>query len=202
MAAWPRTFLPNAVGPFQMATALQSWGQGGKGQTRGNVAIGRMWTESYQPVPIDSDAGYAFLQFLRKVRRTGEVFTIDHRAHLLRRGGGSGSPVVNGAGQTGSSLSTRSWTGTDPVLRQGTIIKIGSIGYAFDVAADAPNLAAGITTLTIDPPILTGSAPADGVAITYSAVTLNAVLIGLQIPAAAEHGYVLGLAATFREMPT
>lgn len=201
MSAYPRTLLPSGVTPFDKPTALAAWGQSGKAQTRGFAAVGRWWQETYPLINIGDANGYAFLEFLRRVKRTGEVFTIDHRAHQTHLGGGTGSPLVMGASQTGTSLVTDGWTGTDPVLKEGTVIRVAGISYAIDIAANAPNLAAGVTTLTIDPPFLTGSSPADNAAITYTGVTINAILVSANFPACTPDGYIAGLSVMIREAP-
>jgi hypothetical protein len=183
-----------------MPGALQSWGQSGKGQHRATLQIGRMWTELYVPFLAGSPEGRKFVALINQYWRSGTEFTIDHRSYLTHNGGGTGTARVNGASQTGSSLNTDGWTGSNPVLRAGDIIAIAGLKHVLDVTADAPNLVAGACALAIHPPIFAGGSPADNAIITYTGVPLNAKIAAPpEIPPAAENQYIGGLSITFRE---
>jgi hypothetical protein len=201
MPAWPRTIIPTKVGAFQMPGALQAWSLSGKGQLRATMAAGRMWTEVYPTFCIDDAGARGFLAFIQQMWRNGQSFTIDHRAYLTPKGGGTGSPTVQGA-QTGSSLVTQSWTGSNPVLKDGDIIRIGSMAYPYvlDVIGDAPNLSGGVTTLTVSPPLFVGNPAPNAAAITYTGVLLTACLVSPpNIPPIEPGGFLSGLQLTFRE---
>lgn len=200
MPAWPRTIIPKRVSPLRMPSALESWSQSGKGQHRGHAMRGRMWQEVYPPFSLATDAGQVLIATINYYRGRGESFTIDHRLHLTHRGGGTGAAVVNGASQTGSTLNTTGWTGSNPVLKHGDIFTIAGIAHAFNVTADAPNLVAGATALAIDPPILAGGSPANSAAITYTGALLTAFLVGSsELPDATEDVFLANLTLTYRE---
>lgn len=202
MAAWPRVILPQRASPFVMPGALQAWSQTGKAQHRATAQVGRIWKETYVPFRAGSIEGRAFIATINNYWRNGTGFTIDHRVYLTHNGGGTGTARVVGGGQTGSSLATDGWTGSNPVLRAGDIIAIAGIAHVFDVTADAPNLVAGACTLAINPPIFAGGSPADNAIVTYTGVVLNAKLFDPpDIPDAGPDEFIAGLTLTFRETP-
>lgn len=200
MSAWPRVILPQSVTDFEVPGALQSVGQTGRAQYRSTQQIGRVWTETYPPFKAQEADGRAFLAMIRDTWRSGASFTIEHYLHRTKLGGGTGTPRVNGVSLTGSSLPTDGWTGTNPVLKAGDLFLIAGITSAFEVTADAPNLSAGATTLSISPPIFAGASPADNALLTITSVLLSAHLAGPpQIPNVGPDEYVAGLTLTFRE---
>jgi hypothetical protein len=200
MASFPRDIAVQQPGPFGMPGALQSWSQSGKGQHRATAQVGRIWTETLVPFQLGSAAGRKLVAFLNNVWRNGTQYDVDHPVFSTPNGGGTGNPQINGASQTGSSLSTKLWTGSNPVLKAGDIISIAGISHVFDITADAPNLAGGITTLSINPPIFAGGSPANSAAITYTAVRLNAFLHSFpNLPNASPDTYIAGLSITHRE---
>lgn len=176
MAAFPRTIEVARSSPWVLPGPLMSFGQSGKVQTRGTVQTGRRWRETYQLFKITGLAGRAFLTEVNRLWRGGIPFDIEHYGYNVQLGGGTGSPLVNGANQTGTTLNTDTWTGSNPVLRAGDIIRVAGISQIFEITADAPNLAAGATALSISPPIFAGGSPADNAAITRTGVRLNAII--------------------------
>jgi hypothetical protein len=111
-----------------------------------------------------------------------------------------GLPRSTAPTQTGTTLSTKLWTGSNPVLKAGDIIRIAGLSPVYDVTADAPNTSGGITALSINPPIFAGASPGDGAAISYVGVRLNAkILSAPDVPQAGPNGFVAGLSITFRE---
>jgi hypothetical protein len=92
------------------------------------------------------------------------------KAHTVGTYGGS--PIVAGAGQTGSSLATSGWTATTTILNKGDIFTIGSgatgvymvnpVSYQklgvlqqFRVVANTVTDGGGLSTIAIEPPIIT-----------------------------------------------
>jgi hypothetical protein len=145
--------------------------------------------------------GKRLISRIRQAWRGGLAFTIDHLLHATHAGGGTGSPTVNGASQVGSSLVTANWTGTNPVLRAGDIIRVVGVPYALELTDDAPNLSAGATTLAVNPPLFAGASPTNGGAVAYSAITLIARLAETpDLPPAEDGAFLIdGLTLTFRE---
>lgn len=200
MPAWPRNIVPSQVSPFKMPGSLLSLSDSGKAQLRSTLQRGRVWTEEYQLFDTQSDDGLALLMTINNYFLNGTIFTIDHRLYQTHTGGGSGTPRVAGAGQSGTSILTDGWTGTDPVLKAGNIIKFASIDQVFDLAADAPNLSAGAVTLSLNPGIVVGGEPPDNDLITYTGVQLNAFLLDVpDFPYAFGRKHLKGLTLTFME---
>lgn len=87
---------------------------------------------------------------------------------------GGGSPVVNGAGQTGTTLAVAG----APVSLSGWLKAgdfIGVNGCVHMITADATTDAGGAASLTIEPPLR--SSPASGAAITLAKPTASFMLL-------------------------
>lgn len=200
MASFPRAILPSSTTAFLMPGAMQTWSSSGKGQHRSTIQVGRIWRETIGLFKADSINGRALLAFLNNCWRNGLVFDIEHYFYQTHKGGGTGVAVVNGPGQTGTTLNVNGWGGTNPVLRAGDLIRIAGLTPVYDVTADAPNLVSTLAALSINPPIFAGGSPVDNAIVTYTGVRLNAFLYEApSIPDAVKFGYIDGLQLTFRE---
>jgi len=93
------------------------------------------------------------------------VFSIGDPKRATPKGNPVGTPVVNGAGQSGYTLATRGWTASATgVLLDGDCIQIGYRLHR--VTADANADSSGHATLAIWPPLR--ETPADGATIQTS----------------------------------
>jgi len=82
-----------------------------------------------------------------------------------RRGVGTGSPLVNGANQTGYTLITDGWTNNiTNIMRRGDYIQIGD--FLYTVTADVNSDGSGNATLDIWPALR--ESPADNAVITVN----------------------------------
>lgn len=206
MAAFPRTKQPASVSPFSVPGPLISHGHSGKDQRRATLQIGRSWTETWPPLRADDADVQALLTFIRRHWASGDSFTIAHLATpgsgLDPNGAGGGTPVVNGASQTGTSLVTDGWsTGVTDVVKTGDVIKISGLTPLYEITADANSDGSGNATLSIYPSIPTGSSPADNAPITRSGCTLTAYITEPpNIPDARRGSYfIVGLQVAFKE---
>lgn len=104
----------------------------------------------------------AFLTQLRG--SSGRFYLYDH-SHSTPSGVGTGSPLVNGASQTGNSLVTDGWTPS-----QTGILKAGDYFEVNDelkmVTADANSDGGGNATISFEPPLR--ASPANNAAITVT----------------------------------
>ena len=201
MPAFPRTIGVQRASSFLMPGALQSWSQSGKAQSRSTVQVGRMWTETLRPFLAGSIEGRALIAFLNNAWRNGTGYTISHPSYLTPNGGATGTILVNGASQTGSTLNVDGVTGSSPGLRAGDIISVNGIAHVFDATADV-NISAGAMAIPINPPIFAGGSPADNAAVTITAVQLNAKLASApDIPPAGPDGFIADLVVVHRETP-
>ena len=90
-------------------------------------------------------------------------------------GAHGGTPLINGATQSGSSITTDGWTASTKVLNKGALIKIAGINWTqprgdhrdtgmkatFVVTEDVTSSAAGAATIKISPPINDGTVTFD-----------------------------------------
>lgn len=103
----------------------------------------------------------AFLVQLRGM--SGRFYLHDH-AHPTPLGTPGGTPLVNGAGQTGNTLNTDGWTLSTRVLEKGDYFQVGDELKMMVAAADSNAL--GVATLTFEPPLRVS--PADNAAIVHA----------------------------------
>lgn len=206
MAAFPRTVLPRSATWPTMPAPLISVGLTGKVQTRTTLENGRTWTETYGPFLATNATWRGWLAEVLKYWRTGTVLSIDHRSQRGLLGAGGGTPLVQGASQTGATLITDGWTGSTTVLKAGDVLTIAGLNPVYEVTANVTSTASGTATLSLSPAILTGNAPADNAALTINStpgsVLYRAYLVGVETwPAAGPEELYSGLVLTFKESP-
>lgn len=204
MPAFPRTIVPSAVTMPEMASPLMAPGGTGKTQIRGTVALGRRWTETYNGLKASDPVVRSFLAVVNNYFHKGTLFDIEHYLLNTKLGGMTGSPLVNGASQTGESLAIDGCSGTNPVFKAGDLFTLPNFNVVFDVVEDAPNLVSGGCTIKINPSIPVGQSPADNAALTYSApVRFKQVFIA-ERPSWPEVGpnvVINGFRLVFQEQP-
>lgn len=132
---------------------------------------GSKWRANYELPPIQRVKAADWVAFLARLNgRVGRFYAGDPSAETAR-GTATGTPLVNGASQTGTSLITDGWT-----INITGILKAGDY-IAWDtptswrelhlVVLDANSNASGQATLTIAPPIR--ESPAENATIIVSA---------------------------------
>lgn len=215
MTAFPRLCWPQTATWPLGPSVMEGVGLSGKTQLRDLGAMGHTWSETYPPLLVHAksvalaataQAVQAWLALLEQAKARGTIYTIAHPQRQTVFGAGVGTPLVAGASQTGASLVTDGWTdGHDPQLKAGDILTIAGLNPVFVVTADAPNTAAGATTLSIEPPIPAGASPADDAALTINStpgsVLFRVRLVAIQKPEISTAEYLAGLTLTFAEMP-
>lgn len=88
----------------------------------------------------------------------------------------TGTPIISGAGQTGTSLTTSGWTAsTTGIMKAGDLIVIAGDSKAYMLYTDADSDGSGDATLTLCSPLR--ASPADGAAITVSNIPLTVRLL-------------------------
>lgn len=83
----------------------------------------------------------------------------------VQHGAGGGTPIVNGANQTGIALITKGWPNTTTVLKAGDMVQLAT-GQLIMICTDATSDGAGNATLDFEPKIRTS--PADLSALTLA----------------------------------
>lgn len=131
---------------------------------------GQWWEMEVTLPPMSRASAEAVAAFLLKMKGRFGTFTLGDPANTTPRGIGTGTPLVNGASQTGSSLITDGWTASQTgILKAGDWLQLGS-GSAtqlYKVLNDANSDASGNATFDLWPNLR--SAPADNAAITVNA---------------------------------
>jgi len=155
--------------------------------------------EEFPPLDVTAQATRAFLAEINDYLRSGVAFTIDHRDYQTPKGTGAGSPKVDGASQTGSSLNTKGWSINQTVLKKGDIFLVVGVPDAKDVLADVVSDGTGDATILLGPPILVGGSPADDAVLTVTGVKMTCVLDDAVIPSAGPGIALAGLKLVFRE---
>jgi hypothetical protein len=125
---------------------IQDWQQG--------------WLEaSVSMPPLTHPQAQQWIAFMLGLRGQANVFQLGDPLAVAPLGSGAGSPLVNGAGQTGYSLATKGWTpGAAAVLQPGDWLQIGLRLYRTTLAVVNAD-SSGNAVVNIWPPLR--ESPAD-----------------------------------------
>ena len=139
---------------------------------------GARWFGTFTYPPMLRANAAAIQAFLLKVGGDNRFYAGDPDA-TTPRGAATGTPVVNGASQTGTSLITDGWTpSVTNILREGDYVAFQNGNARREmhmVVADVNSDGGGNATLTIEPPIR--SAPANNETIITASATCEMALI-------------------------
>ena len=206
MAAFPRTVPPSGVSYPKNVGSLISVGQSGAVQTRSVAGQGITWTETWSALLASSEDVQELLVTIQDLYNTGATCTLTH--YLLpgsgkaANGDGGGTPLVNGADQSGTSLVTDGWTASAAVrMKAGDCFTVAGLDVLFRATADISSDGSGDATITIEPPIVAGSSPADEALLTIASATLTAVVLDYGSATAGPDEFIGGLQVTFKEAP-
>jgi hypothetical protein len=181
-------------------------GQSGAIQTRSEAAQGRTWQEAWPALPAGSADVQELLVTIENLYNTGATCTLTHYllpgSGMAANGAGGGTPRVNGASQSGTSLVTENWTSAAAVrMKAGDCFTVAGLDVLFRATADISSDGSGDATITIEPPIVAGSSPADEALLTIASATLTAVILDYTGATAGPDEFIGGLQVTFREAP-
>lgn len=152
---------------------------------------------SWQPMP--REVFMQFYAFLMALRGSNDTFTCTLAGHTAPQGSWAGTPVVNGASQTGRSVSMRGFTASAAnVAKAGDLIKFAGHTKVYMVTADASADGSGIAAVSIEPALL--ESPADAEAITYSNVPFTVALASDTFDMALTPGMLAPLSITAMEV--
>jgi len=180
MAAFPRTLPPASVTYPQNIGSLISVGQTGALQTRSQNAQGLAWEETWSVLKAGNEDVQELMITIQNLYNTGGTTELTH--YLLPGSGlpmngvaANCKPVVKGASQSGTTLNTDAWPNSEGVLKAGDAFTIDGLDVLFRATADVTSHASGDTTaISITPPIVAGSSPADNAAIRVAQFLLQA----------------------------
>jgi hypothetical protein len=180
MATFPRTRLPEQVGYPFLPGAMKEMSHSGLLQIRATKQVGWSWTEEWNLLSARNADDMSLMAFITKTWNRGEIHQFTHPllpgSGLSKNGTGTGSPAVNGGGQTGGSLVTNGWGNNETnAVRAGDVIKIAGDAGVYMVDEDASSDGTGNMTIQITPHLRTS--PATASAITISGVTFTATIM-------------------------
>lgn len=130
---------------------------------------GVAWEISATLELLNRDQAEAYNAFILKLGGRKGTFTMSVPGSETARGIATGTPLVNGADQTGQELVTDGWTPSQTgILKAGDFFQLGSGSTTtlHKVLDDVDSDGSGNATITFAPKIV--SAPADNAAITVA----------------------------------
>lgn len=126
---------------------------------------GAIWQATFEYPPMKREDAAAVVAFLVKLSGVANTFYGYDPAATTPQGTGNGTPLVNGADQTGSALVTDGWDASETVLKAGDYF---SVNDEFKmVTDDVTSDGSGNATINFKPQLR--SSPADNAAMTVSA---------------------------------
>lgn len=136
---------------------------------------GKLWTGQFTWRFYTEEEARAYDVFLRSLRGKVNTFLLRHPL-ATTRGVATGTPVINGTGQTGMSLATSGWTpSTTNILRAGDYISFDqvSITRLYQVIEDVDSDASGEATLSIWPNLRVATVDATAITTTDAVGTFR-----------------------------
>jgi hypothetical protein len=103
-----------------------------------------------------------------------ESFSIVPAVISTGQGSPAGTPLVNGADQTGRSLATVGWSNSIAIFKAGDYLKIAGNDKVYMVTADVSSNGSGEASIAIEPALV--ASPANDAAITHSSVPFTVAL--------------------------
>lgn len=133
--------------------------------TQKQVHSGQRWEMDLELPPMTESEAGAWLGFLLSLNGVRGTVLVPDPDRTAPQGVGTGTPLVNGASQTGNSIITDGWTASQTgILKAGDLMQIGN--YMYMVLSDVNSDAGGNATFDIWPSLR--SSPANNAAITVN----------------------------------
>ncbi len=203
MANFPRTVPSAFAAPPKVPTGLISTGRTGVAQLRSEDRAGRRWTETWGAIKAGNAAVETLRAFIEYHYNTLTILSVDH-PYLPGSGGtpngaGGGTPLVNGASQTGASLITDGWPNSTLVVAAGDNLKVAGLNAMYQAYVDGTSDGSGNLTLTLNPPIASGNSPATNAALTLVSNRFRCYIASYEPGSANPGEYMVGMTVTFQE---
>lgn len=126
------------------------------------------WIVSFSLENIQEDDAAVMQAWFAQMRGQSGRFYLHNMARQRPRGVATGTPLVNGASQTGVTLATDGWTPSQTgILKAGDFFGVN--GELKMCVADCDSNGSGQATITFEPPLR--ASPADNAAITTTRPT-------------------------------
>lgn len=177
--------------------SLVSYSQNGKKQSR--LIGGHKWRIRGTYSPMSRDEFMPIYAFLMSQKAQYSSFTLKAPNDLATpRGVATGSPVVDGAGQTGNSLNTTGWTaGQTGIMKAGDVFTIAGDTKVYMVISDANSDGSGNATLSIEPTLL--ESPSNSSVITVDDCEFTVSFAGTDLEYDANAPYIYSFTVDFYE---
>lgn len=161
---------------------------------RQTIASGRGWWESQVNFPpiVGTTNVNAWRAFIAKSRGKANEFQVP--VDPTAQSSATATPMVNGAGQTGRTLSTDGWPTSTTVLQAGQFVTINN--QLLQLTENVTSNGSGVATLTFEPPVRV--APSDNAAIEFKNPYCLMYLVE-EPTLSVEAGYVYSLSLNLRE---
>jgi hypothetical protein len=130
---------------------------------------GQFWSADIALPPMKREKAEYWISFFLKLNGSYGTFLMGDPLGATARGVATGTPVINGASQTGGSLVTDGWTpGTTGILKAGDYIQLGAgaTSRLHKVLDDVDSDGSGNATLQIWPDLR--ESPSDNATITVT----------------------------------
>ena len=159
-----------AVSSFQSTFVSRSI----SGRRQARQIGGQYWIMRAKFAPMTRAQFAPIHAFVMAQRGRYESFTLTPPVLSTGLGSPAGTPLVNGADQTGRSVVTDGWNNSITIFKADDYIKFANHDKVYTVTADASSSGAGASTISIEPALVTS--PADDSAITYASVPFTVAL--------------------------
>jgi type 1 fimbria pilin len=133
---------------------------------------GARWSATYSLPAMNRTQAGAWKAFFLLLEGSANTFNAFDPDCKTPRGAATGTPLVNGGSQTGSSLITDGWTHSVLVLKAGDYFSVN--GELKMVTADVSSDGSGNATINFKPALRTS--PADNAALTVQKPTCTMIL--------------------------
>ena len=166
--AMPTTISPKQA-RFGLVTNTRSFVSPLSGAVQTTAMSGARWTATYTYPPMTHAEAGEFLAFLISLQGSENRFYAWDPLHKIKgnRGGMGGTPLVDGASQTGTTLVTDGWPNSTLVLKKGDYFTVNN--ELKMVTADETSDGSGDLTINFEPALR--SSPSNNATITVSGAT-------------------------------
>ncbi|MHC1701487.1 MAG: hypothetical protein AB9900_10970 [Humidesulfovibrio sp.] len=177
--AWPTLSVRPSAFTWHLLPHTQTWTSPLNGSSQTQELPGARWICKLPYRKMREDDWRAFTVFVARLRGAAGRFYLSPLHALPARGVATGTPLVYGAAQTGTSLITDGWTpSTANILRAGDYFHVATAsGRELKlITADANSASDGKATLVFEPPLR--ASPADNAALEVTAPSCAMRLTG------------------------
>lgn len=160
-----KTAMSSSTSPSSFAPQIYIWS-------------GQLWAFEFNWPPCKRAVAEPLVAALSSLNGMEGSVLLGDTANLTPRGIATGTPLVNGASQTGYDLATKGWTASQTgIMLRGDWLQLGTgnTSRLYKVMADANSDGSGNATLTLWP--MLRSSPANNAAIVISSPKSKFMLV-------------------------